>query len=170
MITVFFFLPNMIKSIFGTKMPCHIPIHNTLALALRTQPQQTFFQAHCLPYWPNAWFWFCYQCVNYYALTHWPLGDLNEIVIFKVISVTDGWSISCKITLLRLSLGLRLSCANPSTCYSSFYLFSSLFFCWETIKICLQVHFLAVANNWNPPSWKTQTNYQWILYTVKSVI
>ena len=35
-------------------------------------------------------------------LTHWPLGDFKEIfrkVIFMLILVIDGWSISCKIVL-----------------------------------------------------------------------
>ena len=41
------------------------------------------------------------------VLTHWPLGNLNEIfrhVIFKQILVIDGWGISCEIVLLWISL------------------------------------------------------------------
>ena len=40
------------------------------------------------------------------VLTHWPLGNLNEIlnVIFKQILVIDDWGISCEIALLWMSL------------------------------------------------------------------
>ena len=38
-------------------------------------------------------------------LTHWPLGDLNK-VIFKLISVTDGWGIYSKIALRWMPLDL----------------------------------------------------------------
>ena len=41
------------------------------------------------------------------ALTHWPLGNLNfilDIIIFKRILVINGWDISCKITLIWMSL------------------------------------------------------------------
>ena len=39
-------------------------------------------------------------------LTHWPLGNLNEIldVIFKQILVIDGWGISCEIDIIWMSL------------------------------------------------------------------
>ena len=44
---------------------------------------------------------------NGVTLTHWPLGDLSKIlVIFKLISVTDGWGISCKIALRWMPLDL----------------------------------------------------------------
>ena len=42
-----------------------------------------------------------------HALTHWPLGNLNEIlghVIFKQILVIDGWGISCEIAPIWMSL------------------------------------------------------------------
>ena len=41
------------------------------------------------------------------SLTHWPLGNLNEIlrfVIFTWILVTDGWGISCEIALIWMPL------------------------------------------------------------------
>ena len=39
-----------------------------------------------------------YICA-YHELTHWPLGDLCQIldIFFKLILVVDGWGISCKI-------------------------------------------------------------------------
>ena len=40
-------------------------------------------------------------------LTHWPLEDFNETfrwVLFKFILVTDGWSISCGIVLIWMSM------------------------------------------------------------------
>ena len=39
-------------------------------------------------------------------LTHWPLGDVNEIldIIFKQILVIDGWGISSEIALIWMSL------------------------------------------------------------------
>ena len=48
-------------------------------------------------------------CSSFNMLTHWPLGDSNKIldqVIFKLISVTDGWGISCKIALSWMPLDL----------------------------------------------------------------
>ena len=38
-------------------------------------------------------------------LTHWPLGDLNEMA-FRLILLTDGWGTFCKTALMRLSLDL----------------------------------------------------------------
>ena len=55
----------------------------------------------CLTHWPQG-----DVALN---LTHWPLGDLNKKfrkVIFKLISVTDGWGISCKIALRWMPLDL----------------------------------------------------------------
>ena len=40
-------------------------------------------------------------------LTHWPLGDLNEIlknVTFELILMIDGWGISCEIAPIWISL------------------------------------------------------------------
>ena len=40
-------------------------------------------------------------------LTHWPLGKFEwnfKYVVFKCILVIDGWDISCKITLIWMSL------------------------------------------------------------------
>ena len=42
-------------------------------------------------------------------LTHWPTGRFEQIfrqVIFQLISVTDGWGISCKIALRWMPLDL----------------------------------------------------------------
>ena len=39
-------------------------------------------------------------------LTHWPLGDFNEILHnFKLVLVLDDWIISCAILLMWMSLG-----------------------------------------------------------------
>ena len=54
---------------------------------------------------------FCLEIGNreywdYFAgLTHWPLGNLNEIlhIIFKWILVIDVWGISCEIALIWMS-------------------------------------------------------------------
>ena len=45
------------------------------------------------------------------VLTHWPLENWNEILgtrylIFQIISVTDGWGISCELVLRWMSLDL----------------------------------------------------------------
>ena len=42
----------------------------------------------------------------HHLLTHWPLGNLNEIldVIFKQILVIYGWGISCEIAPIWMSL------------------------------------------------------------------
>ena len=51
-----------------------------------------------------------YDSPSLIMLTHWPLGDLNKIldtyIIFKLISGTDGWDISCKIALRWMPLDL----------------------------------------------------------------
>ena len=50
----------------------------------------------------------CYICY-YICVTHWPLGDLNEIfdqVIFKQGFVISGWGISPEIALRWMSLDL----------------------------------------------------------------
>ena len=42
-------------------------------------------------------------------LTHWPLGNFNDILkylIFQIISMIDGWDISCEIALRWMSLDL----------------------------------------------------------------
>ena len=53
---------------------------------------------------------FSYVYIPHRVLTHWPLGDLNKnldrYVIFKLISVTDGRGISCKIALRWMPLDL----------------------------------------------------------------
>ena len=69
---------------------CHIP------LGQDSQHVDTHWS------WPG-----CHACSG---LTHWPLGDLNEILekwFFKVMLVIGGWGISCEINTLRwLSLDL----------------------------------------------------------------
>ena len=43
-------------------------------------------------------------------LTHWPLGNLNEILdmsFFKQILMISGWGISCEIALIWMSLDLN---------------------------------------------------------------
>ena len=41
------------------------------------------------------------------VIAQWPLGDFSEILdIFKLISVTDGWGISCKSPLRWMPLDL----------------------------------------------------------------
>ena len=57
---------------------------------------------YLIHWWPSSPM---YTCVN--ELTHWPLGNLNEIfrhVIFKQILVIDGSVISCEIALIWMSL------------------------------------------------------------------
>ena len=47
------------------------------------------------------------MCTVIWTLTHWPLGNLNEIlryVISQRISLIDGWGISCEIALIWISL------------------------------------------------------------------
>ena len=41
-------------------------------------------------------------------LTHWTLGNLNEMLgtILQIISVIDGWGISCELALRWMSLDL----------------------------------------------------------------
>ena len=46
---------------------------------------------------------------NGFTLTRWPLGNLNEIfkcLIFQIISVIDGWGISCELALRWMSLNI----------------------------------------------------------------
>ena len=53
--------------------------------------------------------WHNMASLGYNELTHWPLGNLNEIfrhVIFKQILVIDGWGISCEIALRWMWLNL----------------------------------------------------------------
>ena len=50
-----------------------------------------------------VWYDWC-GTVATFQLTHWPLGNLNEILIFKQIFVIDGWGISCEIALIWMSL------------------------------------------------------------------
>ena len=47
------------------------------------------------------------EWVLVYQLTHWPLGNLNEILdmeFCKQILVIDGWGISSEIALIWMSL------------------------------------------------------------------
>ena len=68
---------------------------------------------------PMYWLWsieskqenYLHVCVllwfdTHQILTHWPLGNLNEIleVIFNQILVIDGWGISCEIPLIWMTL------------------------------------------------------------------
>ena len=44
-----------------------------------------------------------------WSLTQWPLGNLPDIfryLIFQIISVIDGWGISCELALRWMSLNL----------------------------------------------------------------
>ena len=52
----------------------------------------------CIFYW--------FEWVIQFFLTHWPLGNMNEIldVLFKWILVIDGWDITCAIALIWMSL------------------------------------------------------------------
>ena len=59
--------------------------------------------------WLQHMFLWCVINISILSLTHWPLGDLNEILakqFFKIISVIGGWSIFCEIALRWMPLGL----------------------------------------------------------------
>ena len=62
-----------------------------------------------ISYWGQDWSQNKMADISQTTLTHWSLGNLNEIlrhVIFKQILVIDGWGISCEIALIWMSLDL----------------------------------------------------------------
>ena len=81
-----------------------VPLSSDLCLLLAWQMMSATQQVPVDYYTVSAW----WQLVdsNHVGLTHWPLGNLNEIlnVIFKQILVIDGWSICCEIALIWMSL------------------------------------------------------------------
>ena len=54
----------------------------------------------------SKWLMRWYDIMAFDRLTHWPLGNLNEIldIIFKQILVIDSWGIFCEIVLIWMSL------------------------------------------------------------------
>ena len=74
----------------------------------------TYTHTHTHTYLPSTH-------TTHFSLNHWPLGNMNDIfnslapgkfewhfrfLIFQIISVTDGWGISCEIALRWMSLDL----------------------------------------------------------------
>ena len=56
-------------------------------------------------------------CLGLNVLTHWPLGNFNEIlyIIFKPILVIDRWGISFEIAIIWLSLESWLDFTNDQS-------------------------------------------------------
>ena len=84
------------------------PSHRGLPVHLVCGPSSVVFKEDirpiCTQLRPRGLlFVYCWQ-IYASKLTHWPMGDLNTI--FKLISATGGWGLSCKIALRWMPLDL----------------------------------------------------------------
>ena len=95
------------------------------------------------------------------ALTHWPLGDLNKI-LDKLISVTGGWSISCKSTLVQVMAWCRQA--------TSHYLSQ----CWPSSLLPYGVSRPQCVSFddaiWRHKSGSTLAQHQWVMWHLHALI